>query len=243
MSKKPKLRQPPSLNVYRPGADLRWTFDPMVPDAGNHQPHIEGYLAGFELLLRRFRQDRHDRGLFYPAAFLLRHTIELLLKEDTHVAELYWHAAGTPPGDLWRTHDLARLAEYYETAVCRGSRLGPGWQDHRKFLNEWQTDDEDGAFLRYNRQVGGSPIPTPNSLSFEILAKNGRAAEDELEGCRIWLEAVRIGEPLAVLQLTPRGRELVGFPRNFSATDEKRMSRAHERVKSTRLDQTRTFPF
>jgi len=122
-----------------------------MADRHGHGPYIQGYLDAAELVRDSMREIDRANTLLYPGLFLLRHAVELALKEAI--------AKRTKKGglkELWRTHNLQWLAETFRENYEEARE--PFWDEYHVLLVDWEKADPGGMFFRYCRDHAGNPV-------------------------------------------------------------------------------------
>lgn len=149
-------------------------------------------------VLREANADKPNNAYPYTILFVLRHGIELRLKEAIqdardHGISLEFTAEEERKlrereiDPVWSTHNFARLADWLDSVIERQSAGGPDWDRTMTFLREWQEADRDGLFLRYGRSRDGAPIRLAGNFSFLPILERALDAEKTLDGVDSWI--------------------------------------------------------
>jgi hypothetical protein len=183
--------------------------DPEHPNAsvivfdthGRQAMRIAGFEEAAKILLEWMDRGGGGNYALYPMIFLLRHCVELELKEA--IVGLYTLRGNTSavPGWVWKKHDLSRLAEEVENGMIEtGINFDQTWTIVRSTLNLWELADPGGMFFRFSRDNVGNPVPLPvgvrdhpKNLQAGRIAREGMNAIDWIDGLR-----TEIGERLQV---------------------------------------------
>ncbi len=155
-------------------------------EGGNRGMYIAGYSDAAAVLLKSVRKHSANNSIVYPLMMLLRHTIELSLKDLTQRAiDRGARVKINEKQPLWRTHRFDYLVPYFEEGIKCLIGLPSTWAPIRSFLIDWESADPDGIFARYCREPGGKPvhIPKGRNISIRNLCEAGELAIDYLYGC------------------------------------------------------------
>jgi hypothetical protein len=163
-------------------------------------------LTGWTKEAAKILLDWMDQGgggnyAFYPMVFLLRHCVELELKEDIVGLHALKGSTDSVPGWVWRQHSLSRLAQEVEDGmVANDLPFDESWTRVKSTLCLWERADPGGMFFRFSRDNDGKAVPLPEGLTSN--PKNLRAGRIAREGIYAidWLDGLRseIGEALQV---------------------------------------------
>ena len=163
-------------------AALRLPFDK------SHYLYIAGYEEAVNTLVDKLTQHGGDNGSIYPIIFLLRHTIELYLKDNIENAYNYLGSSGVKHfSKLWHTHDLRILSNEMENALTQmdiNIRQETSWKSIKELLYKWEKADPRGMFFRYNRRTNGDPWDVSYTLSLQKIFPQAQEAINYLCGIR-----------------------------------------------------------
>jgi len=163
-------------------------------DQGSHEMYIAGYENAANTLLKIVKRKGADNTIIYPIMMLLRHTIELGLKDIITQAFKLGGKAQTKEETIWTTHDLDLLSQTLIEAMRGIVTLEGSWSDIRKFLHKWELADPCGLFARYCRDYGGKiiSIPKGRNISIQKLVGPAKQTIDYLYGLNEELHEMRI---------------------------------------------------
>lgn len=164
---------------------------------GDMGMHFFGYQNATKILLNWFFEPNDDNGTVYPLIFLIRHTVELGLKESIMSAlRLGSKSISLPKEELkrvWRTHDLQFLSETCGKLLeeYKISEYGD-WIETRQFLQRWQDADPNATFGKYSVSTEGIPYDVKGNVyagrivimgmkAIEILSNLLSKLEENLE--------------------------------------------------------------
>ena len=136
---------------------------------GDMAMHFFGYQNATKILLNWFLEGNDDNGTVYPLIFLIRHTVELGLKESIRSAvRLGSKSISLSKEELkrvWRTHDLQFLSERCGKLLeeYKISEYG-SWIETRQFLQNWQDADPNATFGKYPVSTEGIPYDVKGNV-------------------------------------------------------------------------------
>lgn len=130
-----------------------------------------------------------DNGTIYPLIFLIRHAIELGLKEILDRLHKYGYNLEPFPKKVWEKHDLCYLISKVELA---GSVLKldkyEDFQDMKVFIQILDLADPTGTFGRYPRLKGGKPVSVKGNVYAGHLVSLGLKTFEVFENILTALE-------------------------------------------------------
>ena len=148
--------------------------------------HFHGYQTASEVLLEYIFKIKGDNTMIYPLVFLIRHAIELGLKESII---RYCKLNSTKPNayeGIWKSHDLGFLSDKLEEESSKpnspGVRADPSWNSIKEFLKKWERADKDGSFGRYSRDTDGRPYQVRGNIYAGRITEWGFKTINLLEG-------------------------------------------------------------
>ncbi len=151
---------------------------------GDLELYFAGYRKAIDILANYIRMTGGDNTMVYPLIFLIRHTIELGLKESIVRYHTLEKRSIKNLKRLWNTHDFAWLADQLEE-VSEGENSvteDPSWKQHKEFLINLQNADPSGSFAKYARQTDGSPFRVMGNIYAGRILEKGTELIDFLEG-------------------------------------------------------------
>ncbi|MHB8361791.1 MAG: hypothetical protein ACYDBI_06515 [Thermoplasmataceae archaeon] len=156
---------------------------------GDMGMHFFGYAETSKVLAGYITKTGGDNALVYPLIFLIRHSIELGLKETIARSYKLDNLTGSIPGKVWKTHDLSYLVNTAE-AHLKDYKIESydDWNLLKIFLVKWQNADPTGSFGRYSRSNGGVPYNVKGNVYAGKVLISGLKAIDTLEGLLSMLE-------------------------------------------------------
>lgn len=155
--------------------------------------HFYGYKNATEILLNWFFEPNEDNGTVYPLIFLIRHTVELGLKESIRRAlKLGSKSISLPEEEVrkvWKTHDLRYLSETCAKLMeeYKISKYGD-WIETKEFLQKWQEADPKATFGKYPVSTEGVPYDVKGNVYAGRIAVMGMKAIETLDNLLSMLE-------------------------------------------------------
>ena len=160
---------------------------------GNMDMYFMGYENAVMILLEWFLKPSDDNGTIYPLIFLIRHTLELGLKESIRRA-LKLGSKSISISELekekvWTTHNLQFLSKICEK-VLSGFKISEygDWNEAKKFMQKWQEADPKATFGKYPVSKEGVPYDVKGNVHAEKVVKMGIKAIETLDGLLSMLE-------------------------------------------------------
>jgi hypothetical protein len=160
---------------------------------GNMGMHFYGYKNVTEILLNWFFEPNDDNGTVYPLIFLIRHTVELGLKESIRRAKrLAGGSSSLSDGNLkgvWKKHGLRFLSDVCEKLLeeYKISEYGD-WIETKQFLQKWQDADPNATFGKYAVSTEGVPYDVKGNVYAGKIVVMGMKAIETLDGLLSMLE-------------------------------------------------------
>ena len=173
--------------------------DPDLLDAlwysrdGNMDMYFMGYKNAAEILLKWFFEGNDDNGTIYPIIFLIRHTVELGLKESIRKAKLCGFKSNLVSeknlAGIWKNHDLKELSRILEQ-LLESIKIGEydDWNESKKFLDLWQDADPYATFGKYPSSTKGIPQEVKGTVSALKVTVMGMKIIDVLENILLKLD-------------------------------------------------------
>ena len=160
---------------------------------GDMGMHFFGYKNAVIVLLNWYSEGHEDNGTVYPLIFLIRHTIELGLKESIRRAlKLGGKSISLPKKKLegvWNTHNLIclsdlceQLLEKYKISEYRD------WITTKQFLHVLQNADPAATFGKYAVSTEGVPYDVKGNVYAGKIAVKGMKAIETMESILSMLE-------------------------------------------------------
>jgi len=164
---------------------LPWAFLSFVP------PHARAFKEAADLLLdtRETAEGGHLDALFFPIAFLYRHSLELKLKEVVHYGlRLDILRTSKKLDDLLKGHNLAKLWSKAKAVI---NERWPGAEQQsptavEAVVNEFHHADSTGQAFRYDRDTDGKAFrheKLPKAIDSRRLRKTMDNVWSFLDGC------------------------------------------------------------
>ena len=166
--------------------------DPNLLDAiwyskdGNLDMYFMGYKNAAEILLKWFFEPNDDNGTIYPIIFLIRHTVELGLKESIRRAKLCGFKSNSVFEEdltgIWKNHNLEKLSTIL-AKLLESIKIGEydDWNESKKFLDLWQDADPHATFGKYPSSTKGIPLEVKGIISAWKITVMGMKTIEVLE--------------------------------------------------------------
>ncbi len=187
------------LYIQKPGDDPQLTALSFWQD-GSMGLYFLGYREAAEaLILHIYNRGKVNNAIIYPLFFLLRHTVEIGLKEAIVRSCYLLKREDCIPPDIWQTHDLNRLTSVLEKNL-KSLKMPKGstWPDIKTFFIKWESADPKGEFARYSRTNEGTPFEVPGNVYAGRILENSMKAFDYIEGLLTELEEyIRIDDEIS----------------------------------------------
>lgn len=160
---------------------------------GDMGMHFFGYKNAVRILLNWYFEGHEDNGTVYPLIFLIRHTIELGIKETIRRAlKLDSKSISFSEKELktvWKTHNLsylsnlcAQLLEEYKISEYRD------WITTKQFLQILQNADPTATFGKYAVSTEGVPYDVKGNVYAGKIVSKGMKVIETMEGILSMLE-------------------------------------------------------
>ena len=160
---------------------------------GDMGMHFFGYKNAVIILLNWYFEGHEDNGTVYPFIFLIRHTIELGLKESIRRAlKLGGKSISLPKKKLegvWNTHNLIclsdlceQLLEKYKISEYRD------WITTKQFLHVLQNADPAATFGKYAVSTKGVPYDVKGNVYAGKMVIKGMKVIETMENILSMLE-------------------------------------------------------
>ena len=160
---------------------------------GDMGMHFFGYKNAVIVLLNWYSEGHEDNGTVYPLIFLIRHTIELGLKESIRRAlKIGGKSISLSEKELkevWKTHNLiyisdkcAKLLEKYKISEYRD------WITTKQFLQVLQNADRQATFGKYAVSTEGIPYDVKGNVYAGKIVIKGMKAIETMESILSMLE-------------------------------------------------------
>ena len=160
---------------------------------GDMGMHFFGYKNAVIILLNWYFEGNEDNGTVYPFIFLIRHTIELGLKESIRRAlKIGGKSISLSEKELkevWKTHNLiyisdkcAKLLEKYKISEYRD------WITTKQFLQVLQNADRQATFGKYAVSTEGIPYDVKGNVYAGKIVIKGMKAIETMESILSMLE-------------------------------------------------------
>ena len=178
---------------------LKDKTDPDLLDAiwyskdGNLDMYFMGYQNATKILLKWFFEPNDDNGTIYPIIFLIRHTVELGLKESIRRAKLLGFMSNSVSkkdlAGIWRTHNLGELSRIL-AQLLESLKIGEyeGWNESKEFLDQWQGADPYATFGKYPSSNKGAPRKVKGIISAWKITVMGLKTIEILDNIQSMLE-------------------------------------------------------
>jgi hypothetical protein len=160
---------------------------------GNLDMYFMGYRNATKILLNWFLEPNDDNGTVYPFIFLIRHTIELGLKESIRRAKLLGFKPNSVSNkdltSIWSTHDLRKLS-YYLMKLLETLKISEygAWNEIKEFLYKWQDADPSATFGKYPSSNKGVPYEVKGNISANKITVMGLKTIEILDNILSMLE-------------------------------------------------------
>ena len=176
------------VNDNFPGFEAIW-----YSRDGNMDMYFMGYRNAVMILIEWFLKPSDDNGTIYPLIFLIRHTLELGLKESIRKAlklgSKSISLSECEVKNVWKTHDLRSLSETCEK-VMGSYKISEyrDWNEAKKFMQKWQEADPKTTFGKYPVSNEGVPYYVKGNVHAENVVKMGIKTIETLDGLLSMLE-------------------------------------------------------
>ena len=117
---------------------------------------------------------------------MIRHTIELCLKESIRKARLLGYKSNSASDkkelNIWSTHSIGELYSYL-TRLLEPLKISKfsNWNEIKEFIEKWQEADPDGTFGRCPSSTKGVPYEVNGNISAYKTADMGLKTIDVWE--------------------------------------------------------------
>ena len=160
---------------------------------GDMGMHFFGYKNAVIILLNWYFEGNEDNGTVYPFIFLIRHTIELGLKESIRRAlKLGGKSISLPKKKLekvWKTHNLSCLSNLCEQLLEKYKiSESHDWITTKQFLHVLQNADPAATFGKYAVSTEGVPYDVKGNVYVGKIAVKGMKAIETMESILSMLE-------------------------------------------------------
>ncbi len=160
---------------------------------GNIGMYYFGYKNATEILLKWFSKPNDDNGTIYPLMFLLRHTVEIGLKESIRRAILLGSTKFTlserERERIWATHNLQILADLFNKVMEEYDvNEDDDWKEIKPYLQLWQAADPQATLGKYPVSTNGEPFNVTGVICGEKLVIIGMKTIDFLDSVLSTLE-------------------------------------------------------
>ena len=160
---------------------------------GDMGMHFFGYKNVTEILLKWFFEPNDDNGTVYPLIFLLRHTVEIGLKESirraTEIGSKKISLTEKEQNTVWKTHNLGMLTDLFNKVMEEYNiSNSENWNKIVPYLQKWQAADPNATFGKYAVSTNGTPFNVKGNVYAGKLVAIGMDAIDFLEGVLAMLE-------------------------------------------------------
>lgn len=163
---------------------------------GDMGMHFFGYKNATEILIKWFFEPNGDNGTVYPLIFLLRHTVEIGLKESirraTEIGSKKYSLTKEELNSVWTNHNLEMLIERYNKVMEEYKiSKSKNWKKLVLYLKKWQAADPSATFGKYAVSTKGEPFDVKGNVYAGKLVVIAMEAIDFLEGSLAMLEEYR----------------------------------------------------
>ena len=149
--------------------------------------YFYGYENATKILLDWFSKSNGDNATVYPLIFLIRHTIEIGLKESIRRA-LILTGRTIDPEEKYH-HKLKNLSETLED-LMKSYKISENndWVNTREFINKLQDADPEATFGKYSMFKNGDPYSVKGNVYAGKIVEMGMNAIDTLDSLLAMLE-------------------------------------------------------
>lgn len=178
------------LEVFSKGLDEQARYSAIwFSRDGELLTYFYGYRNASKILIKWFVDSRGDNGTVYPLIFLIRHTIELGLKEIIRLSSVIKLKPNLPKekmnkfwSEVWEVHNLKVLSSKCNELLKEFNlEKYTQWEEALEFLEKWQMVDEGNTFGRYPVLNDGSAYDVKDNVYAGKIVEVGILAFEAIE--------------------------------------------------------------